>query len=87
METSFGFSITPEVGGSMPPISRRIVDLPQPEGPTKQKNSPSLTSKLTSEMAVTLAALYARETFLKSIILVKLKPFRQMQQFLPNKEI
>src|ERR1035437_449992 len=50
METSLGFSIVPDVSGSMPPISLKIVDLPQPEGPTRQKNSSSFTSKLTSEI-------------------------------------
>ena len=57
IETSFGFSIIPEVAVSIPPISLKMVDFPQPEGPTKQKNSPSSTAKLTSEMAVTFAVL------------------------------
>src|SRR5450432_234761 len=38
--------ISPEVGSSRPAIIRRVVVLPQPEGPSRQKNSPSWTAKL-----------------------------------------
>src|SRR6476646_9324154 len=38
-------SIRPEVGASKPPIIRRVVVLPQPDGPSKLKNSPSRTSR------------------------------------------
>src|SRR5688572_2404636 len=37
--------ISPELGFSNPAISRRRVDLPQPEGPRRMQNSPSPTSK------------------------------------------
>ena len=37
--------ICPSVGNSSPAIMRRVVVLPQPEGPSRQKNSPSLTTK------------------------------------------
>jgi len=39
--------ISPEVGVSMPASMRSIVVLPQPEGPTMVKNSPSATSRST----------------------------------------
>src|SRR5687767_6372408 len=37
--------ISPLLGASRPAISRKIVDLPQPEGPSRMQNSPSATSK------------------------------------------
>src|SRR6267154_2716506 len=37
--------MVPEVVSSKPAIRRSRVDLPQPEGPTKTMNSPSLISK------------------------------------------
>ena len=33
-------SIRPPVGSSNPPIIRRVVVLPQPDGPSSEKNSP-----------------------------------------------
>ncbi len=39
---------------SKPAIVRKIVDLPQPDGPTKTQNSPSGISKEISSIAVTL---------------------------------
>src|SRR5690242_6869172 len=41
----------PRVGKSKPAISRRQVVLPEPDGPSIEKNSPSRTAKLTSETA------------------------------------
>src|SRR5829696_3380100 len=41
-------TIAPESGASRPQISRRIVVLPPPDGPSSTKNSASATSKLTS---------------------------------------
>ena len=38
-------SMRPEVGSSNPPIIRRVVVLPQPDGPRREKNSPSSTSR------------------------------------------
>src|SRR3982751_1252149 len=38
--------ILPEVGSSSPAIMRNVVVLPQPDGPSRQKNSPSSTVKL-----------------------------------------
>src|SRR6185295_100426 len=38
--------ISPPVGSSRPAIIRRVVVLPQPEGPSMTKNSPSSTVKL-----------------------------------------
>src|SRR3954463_3009872 len=40
--------ICPEVGSSRPAIMRKVVVLPQPDGPSRQKNSPSRTVKLES---------------------------------------
>src|SRR5450631_412095 len=44
--------IWPEVGSSSPAIMRSVVVLPQPEGPSRQKNSPSRTLKVESFTAV-----------------------------------
>src|ERR1043165_4953942 len=44
--------ICPEVGSSRPAIMRKVVVLPQPEGPSRQKNSPSPTVKLEFSPAV-----------------------------------
>jgi hypothetical protein len=41
-------STRPSVGSMKPAIIRRIVVLPQPEGPRIEKNSPSRTLKVTS---------------------------------------
>src|SRR5689334_16619895 len=38
--------ISPPVGSSSPAIIRRVVVLPQPEGPSMTKNSPSSTVKV-----------------------------------------
>src|SRR5215475_11401676 len=40
--------ICPDVGNSRPAIILSVVVLPQPEGPSRQKNSPSLTVKVES---------------------------------------
>jgi hypothetical protein len=36
----------PEVGVSNPPIMRSTVDLPEPDGPRRQTNSPSATDSV-----------------------------------------
>ena len=41
----------PELIGSRPAMARSSVDLPQPEGPTMTRNSPSSTARLTPLMA------------------------------------
>src|SRR5882724_6722347 len=46
----------PEVGGRKPATMLRIVDLPQPEGPTIDTNSPAPTEKLALPIAGTRAA-------------------------------
>src|SRR5271165_619393 len=43
----------PEVTSSSPAISRRSVDLPQPDGPTNTANSPSLMSRSTPLITLT----------------------------------
>src|SRR6516162_3066172 len=42
---------SPEVMSSRPAIMLRVVDLPQPEGPTRMTNSPSAMSRLKSSTA------------------------------------
>ena len=44
--------IDPLVGSSKPAIIRRVVVLPQPEGPSMEKNSPALMSKCASSTAM-----------------------------------
>src|SRR5690349_23918590 len=44
--------IVPEVGVSRPATIRRVVVLPQPEGPSSAKNDPLGTSRLRSSTAV-----------------------------------
>ena len=46
--------ILPEVGVSRPAIILRLVVLPQPDGPSRQTNSPSPIFRLTSDTAVKL---------------------------------
>ncbi len=46
--------ISPEVISSSPAIMLRSVDLPQPEGPTSTRNSPSSTEMLVSCSTCTL---------------------------------
>src|SRR2546423_856429 len=48
--------IVPPLASSRPAITRRSVDLPQPEGPTSTRNSPLPMVKDTSSTAVTLPA-------------------------------
>ena len=48
-------SIRPDVGSSKPPIIRRVVVLPQPDGPRRLKNSPSRTSRSMWSTATRLA--------------------------------
>src|SRR5690349_7622710 len=45
--------IVPEVGRSKPPSIRRVVVLPQPDGPRSEKNSPLPIVSDTSSTAVT----------------------------------
>jgi len=42
---------SPEVMSSRPAIMLRVVDLPQPDGPTRMTNSPSWMSRLKSSTA------------------------------------
>src|SRR3954454_18710835 len=44
--------MAPVVGSSNPATIRRIVDLPQPDGPSSTMNSPSPTSRLTLSTAM-----------------------------------
>src|SRR5260221_14376460 len=46
-------STSPEVGSSKPAIMRRLVVLPQPDGPSIEKNSPSRICIVTLLTAVT----------------------------------
>ena len=47
-EPSAGFSMLPVVGRSSPAIRLRSVDLPQPEAPSRQTNSPGAMSRVMS---------------------------------------
>ena len=49
-------TMTPELGRTSPLTSRRMVDLPQPEGPTSATNSPSAMRRLVSARAGTAFA-------------------------------
>ncbi len=46
--------ICPSVGSSKPPIIRSVVVLPQPDGPSSEKNSPSPMVRSTRSTAVTV---------------------------------
>ncbi len=54
--------MTPLVGVSKPPIIRSSVDLPEPEGPSRQTSSPSATvrSKLSTARMVPKALVTSR---------------------------
>src|SRR3954467_9505823 len=52
--------IWPEVGSSRPAIMRSVVVLPQPDGPSRQKKSPSGTVKVESSTAVKSAKALCR---------------------------
>ncbi len=50
--TSFSpIRIVPDVGVSSPATMRSVVDLPQPDGPTSTRNSPSRISRLNPSTA------------------------------------
>ena len=55
-------TIRPPVGSSKPPIIRRVVVLPQPDGPRSEKNSPAPISSDTSSTARTSRKCFARST-------------------------
>src|SRR5664279_1265823 len=44
---------TPAVGVSRPAMTRRAVDLPQPDGPSSTRDSPASTSRVRSSTAIT----------------------------------
>ena len=44
--------ISPSVGATNPPIRFSVVVFPQPEGPSRQKNSPSRISRSSPRSAV-----------------------------------
>ena len=46
-------STVPEVGALSPAISRSAVDLPQPDGPSSDTNSPVRTSRSSGPSAAT----------------------------------
>src|SRR5882672_9812990 len=61
----------PEVGNSNPAIMRKVVVLPQPDGPSRQKNSPSRTVKVESCTATKSAkALCRRSTRISAMSLL-----------------
>src|SRR5688572_6078475 len=52
--------IAPAVGSSSPAIMRSVVVLPHPEGPSRQKNSPSRTANVESFTATKSPKLFCR---------------------------
>ena len=54
--------IRPAVGSSKPPIIRSVVVLPQPDGPSSEKNSPAATSIDTPSTARTPPKRFSRST-------------------------
>ncbi len=61
-------STVPRVWRSSPAMARRSVVLPQPEGPRKQTNSPSLTSSDTSRRAWKLPKAFHRLRILRNTV-------------------
>src|SRR6185437_8112977 len=53
-------TISPESASSRPATTRRIVLLPQPDGPSRTRNSPSVMRNETSLTASTLPKLFTR---------------------------
>src|SRR5581483_12034534 len=53
-------TISPESASSSPATTRRIVLLPQPDGPRRTRNSPSVIRSETSLTASTLPKLFTR---------------------------
>src|SRR5262249_44506896 len=51
LTTSPSMRSSPEVMSSSPAIMFRVVDFPQPDGPTRMMNSPSTMSRFTSRTA------------------------------------
>src|SRR5690606_32876764 len=66
-------SIRPEVTASSPAIMRSVVVLPQPEGPSSVKNSPSWISRLTPRIAGGLAP-YALVTSVSTMVMPCVAP-------------
>src|ERR1700747_3643776 len=54
--------IRPEVGCSKPAISRRVVVLPQPDGPSREKNSPLATVRSMLSTATSLNLLVSPDS-------------------------
>src|SRR4051812_1062338 len=54
--------IVPLVGSSKPPIIRSVVVLPQPDGPSSEKNSPAAISSVTPSTARTAPKLFSRSS-------------------------
>src|SRR5205085_10605153 len=64
--------IRPEVGSSRPAIIRSVVVLPQPEGPSRQKKSPSGMVKVDSRTAANSPnALCSLSTWISAIALLR----------------
>src|SRR5438067_10620441 len=54
--------IRPEVGCSNPAISRKVVVLPQPDGPSREKNSPLATVRSMLSTAISLNLLVSPDS-------------------------
>ena len=68
----------PEVGVSSPAMMRSAVDLPQPEGPTSETNSPSAMSRLKLLQRVHRAPVGAAELLVQAVertVAMRRQPF------------
>src|SRR5262249_3657598 len=70
-----GHDTVPALGAMSPAITRSAVDFPQPEGPTSDRNSPSVTSKSSGPSAFTLLA-KTRSTWENAAITPTNLPFK-----------
>src|ERR1700674_3335647 len=65
--------IVPDVGSSRPAIIRSVVVLPHPDGPSRQKNSPSCTASVRSRTATKPPKLLTRFCTTMSVIVARLR--------------
>src|ERR1700686_3525438 len=70
-------AISPEVGCSSPATQRRVVVLPQPEGPSRTTISPAGTAKLTPSTAGRPIANCLRRSVTSSVVVMILLPRRR----------
>src|SRR6516165_2761852 len=76
--------MVPAVGSSRPATQRKVVVLPQPDGPSRTTISPAGTAKLTPSMAGRPTANCLRRSVTSSVAVMTLHP--QRKQSLPVTE-